>query len=63
MNLYDKQKHISICFKRINFEKIKCLILFVIMGGGGGLLKEDGSIKEGRDKKTIIEITEQVVFI
>jgi hypothetical protein len=32
-------------------------------GGGGGLLKEDGSIKEGRDKKTIIEITEQVVFI
>jgi hypothetical protein len=35
---------------------------FVCNNGWGGLLKEDGSIKEGRDKKTIIEITEQVVF-
>ena len=32
-------------------------------GGGGGLLKEEGLIKEGRDKKTIIEITQQVVFM
>jgi hypothetical protein len=33
----------------INLEKIKVL--------GGGVLKQDGLIKEGRDKKTIIEIT------
>ena len=38
------------------------VILFVIMGGEG-ILEEDGLIKEGHDKKTIIEITKQVVFI
>ena len=36
---------------------------FVCNKGGGGVLKEDGLIKEVRDKKTIIEITEQAVFI
>ena len=53
MNLYDKQKHMpldiyslkSLCFKRINLEKIK-VFDFVCNngGGGGGLLKEDGLI-------------------
>jgi hypothetical protein len=39
----------------INLEKIK--VFDFVCNNGGGLLKEDGLIKEGRDKKTIIEIT------
>jgi hypothetical protein len=51
-----------LCFKRINLEKIKVFDFVCNNGWGGGGSKRGVLIKEGLDKKTIVEITEQVVF-